>query len=331
MEGNDGDLCRRHTGHTCTTRWVKAHLTCQEALAKGFPRADWEGNMRADEDAKAAAQARDLPRPVCEKRTATVSALAAAQRVIAAVSAAALEADPVRDARPRRKAKRKAANRALFARIKAATQAKKRTAPRPAAPPSAAPAQHPRLHVLAVDPGPAPPPPPSLAGTGVAVTARCTRCSKAWRHTRSWAKAAWELCPAQPHPEPGWQLVRGTHDLCKLDGGWRCARCHLTVASHHRAKQATHRCPVPCLRRPDGAVEHVATQHLRELVQTSTAWGSRAYPDKPQRGTKRTQPEAASAAAAPEGADPPDPPEPPRRRPAAPLRWLAHLAVTGGE
>ena len=178
------------------------------------------------------------------------------------------------------------------------------------------------LHTLEPDHGPAPPPPASFAGQGVTFTARCTHCTKTWGHTRSWAKAAWNLCAGRRPKER--QLVRGTHDLVRVPGGWSCARCHLSVASHQRARQATHRCPVPCLRRPDGTIEHQAAPHLRQLVQAASTWGAQCYPTPPGRGTKRQQ---ADAPPAPEG--PPAVAGPPARRQALALRWVAHLGVTG--
>ena len=55
------EALRRHPTARCA--WMRSHRSEEEALAAGYPPAWHEGNAGADEAAKAAARAHDLPPP----------------------------------------------------------------------------------------------------------------------------------------------------------------------------------------------------------------------------------------------------------------------------
>ena len=330
LTGMDGDLWRLYRPHQGTMRWVKAHLTRDEAQRRGFQLADWEGNARADEAAKAAATQRREAPAVLAKRHSTLSALRAAQRVIAVVTEAALAADEQRETRPRRKAKRRQLNRRLFVRPNQ-PRAHARTRPRalPDAQPEARPSlpEHPALHTIRVADGPPPNPAAHSTRRGTHHTALCVKCGKAWTHTAKWRSIAHETCPAGGEAVRGWEVTTHQHALVKQEGGWRCLRCDLWVQPRHRALQAGRKCPVPVLQRPNGTMDDTATGHLRNLVNLLPDWEAQHYGRKTGAdGRKRPNPTPAAAAGAPEAARPrldaPAQPPPPRA-----IRWLPHLAV----
>ena len=82
FDSEDADLWVRMAAAPVLVRWVPAHLSPEEAQARGHSLADWMGNCKADEEAKAAAYEAAPPKELVRSRERYLSALEAVQRCL---------------------------------------------------------------------------------------------------------------------------------------------------------------------------------------------------------------------------------------------------------
>jgi hypothetical protein len=227
LHGPNGDLWALLVSEARPT-WVKAHLSLDEALQRGFPADHWQGNEVADRTASALAKSLLPPQDLLAARQKTSSLAAVLQAVISRVQLAAISANRT----VRHIARR--VHKPLWRRPK---RVKAKAPAKPSLPELPAVVGRPACCQLAPLPGPV------LKGKCLGV--RCTACGRAARTQAQARKLGAALCPGHPDPASTRRQPRGTHELQRCSGGWFCLACHLLATPSRRAGAARARCPMP--------------------------------------------------------------------------------------
>ena len=312
LDGPDADLwvLLRDLMPVTEPTWTPAHKDPCWYAARGLPYQQWLGNYHADALAKLAVRAVSPPPAVVGSRMAQLSALAAAQRMLAAVQGAVLDQKHAFPPGRNAKAKRKRNLRTRFLR----RLHPRRTGPAPTREdplPLPISTTWPGVHRLVPAAGPLTQAWSITPPKGVICwPATCQLCATTANDTAAWTRLARTTCPVDL--VVGHALVRRSHELVRATHGWRCCRCGLAVRSAHRARMAGRTCPVSAMTDSTGQEVEGARAALRAGAFTARAW-LHAHFDRPAVGF-------ATAVAV----SPPAPPAP------LALRWVAHRIVTAG-
>ena len=272
FDGPDADLWELvQAAHPTTLpTWTPAHKPAEWYADHGLPHQQWLGNHYADILARTAVQAIAPSVEMVADRQHTLSALTAAQRVIAAVQGAVLDHKRATPCGFRARAKRQRNVRTrLLRRLRPS-----RKGPAPARGPALpidVTATSPGIHALVPAYGPVGPP-GSMATTrgNVVWPAFCAVCHTSAACTAAWTRLASTPC-ATTLPA-GFTMQQCPHDLVREGNSWRCGRCGLAVRSAHRARMVDRSCPVYAML-DAGGVEHMAARPAaRRSAFTARAW-----------------------------------------------------------
>jgi hypothetical protein len=262
LDSENGDLWRLLL-RPFPVKWVKAHLTADQAVVAEVSERDRLGNDSADVACSTLAVANNPCQGMVESRAVHLAAAIVVQTVLARIQEAALE---VHHSPGTNIAKRKWKRRKPTVLVRKAV-------PRPRPPPLAIlqPNGPTAIHSVMIDNGPL-----SLDMFGNRVAGwrlSCTNCAaSAWGAGR-WAAFARSVCG----PFPGAvHFIRqpALHNLCPFIRGWVCLRYRLPVAPGRRASAALATCPLPEVLRPDGRPCLQARLQLKVNVATIVAWHS---------------------------------------------------------
>ena len=272
LEGPDADLwymlcdARPHTPPT----WTPAHKSAAWYSERGLPHVQWLGNRQADHLAREAALAIAPAHAVAAARARTLSSLAAAQRVIAAVQGAVLDQKRATPSGFSARAKRQRTVRSRLLRRLRPSRKGPAPARGPALPLDTS-ASWPGVHVMVPARGPLGEPStvPVLRGS-VAWPATCAACRTTAACTAAWTRMACTPCPATL--PAGHTLQRRPHALVRDGNAWRCVRCSLAVRSAHRARMTGRRCPVPAVLDGTGVELPGAQPAARAAALAARAW-----------------------------------------------------------
>ena len=103
MDSEDADLWIRMAAAPVLVRWVPAHLSYEVAQARGHSLADWMGNCKADEEAKAAAYEAAPPKQLVRARERYLIGLEVVQRCLSEMQSLQLASAQKRGLRTKRR------------------------------------------------------------------------------------------------------------------------------------------------------------------------------------------------------------------------------------